>query len=76
MKILIPLAAAGLAAFAAQSYAFAGRTETTTCADCYTHVAATRDPFTDGARTGKFDVFADGEKVTDARDPYTDGAHA
>lgn len=75
MKILIPLAAAALASFAAQSYAFAGRADST-CADCSTHVAGHRDPFTDGAKTGKFDVFTDGEKVTDPRDPFTDGSHA
>jgi hypothetical protein len=75
MKPLIPLAAAALACFAAQSYAFAGRSETT-CADCSTHVAGPRDPFTDGAKTDKFDVFTDSQKVTDPRDPFTDGGHA
>lgn len=54
---------------------FAGRADST-CADCNTHVAGPRDPFTDGAKTGKFDVFTDGEKVTDSRDPFTDGSHA
>lgn len=75
MKFLIPLAAAALASFAGQSYAFAGRTDNT-CADCNTHVAGPRDPFTNGAKTGKFDVFTDGERVTDPRDPFTEGAHA
>ncbi len=75
MKLLIPLAAAALATFAAQSYAFAGRTEGS-CADCSTHVAGPRDPFTDGAKSGGFDVFTDSHKVTDRRDPFTDGSHA
>jgi hypothetical protein len=75
MKFLIPLTAAALASFAAQSHAFAGRSDST-CADCNTHVAGPRDPFTDGAKTGKFNVFTDSEKVTDRRDPFTDGGHA
>lgn len=40
-----------------------------------THVAGPRDPYTDGARASKFDVYSEGTKITDRRDPYTDGAH-
>ncbi|QRQ86263.1 hypothetical protein [Cupriavidus oxalaticus] len=35
-----------------------------------------RDPYTDGAKAGKYDVYADGARVTHRRDVYTDGARA
>ncbi|SPC06653.1 hypothetical protein [Cupriavidus oxalaticus] len=35
-----------------------------------------RDPYTDGAKAGKFDVYSDGARVGDRRDPFTDGARS
>lgn len=33
-----------------------------------------RDPYTDGGKTAKFDVYTDGASVTDRRDVFSEGA--
>ncbi|AOY92184.1 hypothetical protein BKK79_10630 [Cupriavidus sp. USMAA2-4] len=77
MKILIPIAIAALAAIAADANA-AGLHDGTRAADNragITYRTGARDPYTDGAKAGKFDVYADSARTNDPRDPYTDGAH-
>ncbi|KJK14257.1 hypothetical protein UB46_38925 [Burkholderiaceae bacterium 16] len=75
MKILISTVVAALAAFATLAHASSIPTDTA-ISDRKTHVNGPRDPYTDGAKAGKFDVYSDGAKVTDRRDPFTDGAHS
>ncbi|MDF3887308.1 hypothetical protein [Cupriavidus basilensis] len=74
MKILISAAVAALALFAALAQA-SGIPADTAIADSKTHITGPRDPYTDGAKASKFDVYADGANTTDRRDPFTDGAH-
>ena len=76
MKILIPIAIAALAAIADANAA--GLHDGTRAADNragITYRTGARDPYTDGAKAGKFDVYADSAVTNDPRDPYTDGAH-
>lgn len=73
MKILISAAVAALASFAALAHASGMPTDSAT-PDSRTHINGPRDPYTDGAKASKFDVYSEGAKVTDRRDPYTDGA--
>ena len=73
MKILSTVALAALTSFAALAHASILPVEST---DGKTHINGPRDPYTDGAKAGKFDVYSDGARsVTDRRDPFTDGAH-
>ena len=71
MKILISAAVAALASFAA----LAQSPSIPATSDSNTHIAGPRDPYTDGAKAGRFDVYSDGARITDRRDPFTDGAH-
>ncbi len=73
MKILISAAIAALASFAALAQASSIPTESAT-QDSRTHINGPRDPYTDGAKADKFDVYSEGAKVTDRRDPFTNGA--
>lgn len=73
MKILTPLGFAALAAFATLAQA-SNRVADMATVDATAHVSGPRDPYTDGARASKFDVYSEGAKITDKRDPYTDGA--
>lgn len=73
MKILISAAVAALASFAALAQA-SGMPADSATPDSRTHINGPRDPYTDGARANKFDVYSEGAKVTDRRDPFTDGA--
>jgi hypothetical protein len=71
--------AAAVAAFASLA-SFATAANATLLADTMTsgknaHALGPRDPYTDGAKASRFDVYSDAAKVTDPRDPYTDGAH-
>jgi hypothetical protein len=75
MKILISAVVAALASFAALAHASNIPTNAAT-SDSKTHVNGPRDPYTDGAKAGKFDVYSDGARVTDRREPFTDGAHS
>jgi len=75
MKILISAAAAALASFAAGAHAANVPTDAVT-PDSRTHINGPRDPYTDGAKIGKYDVYSDGANVTGRRDPFTDGAHS
>lgn len=71
LKKIALLAVTGAALGAAVAYAGNGMR------DVYTDGAGTmgpRDPYTDGGRAGKFDVYSDGARVTDRRDEFTDGA--
>lgn len=72
MKILISAAVAALTSFAA----LAQSSSTPPTSDSSTHIVGPRDPYTDGAKAGKFDVYSDGARITDRRDPFTDGAHS
>ncbi len=65
---------ASLASFAAVTHA-ASLAPNTTLPDSHAHAIGPRDPYTDGGKASKFDVYADAAKITDPRDPYTDGAH-
>ena len=71
MKILISAAVAALASFAA----LAQPPGIPATSDSNTHIAGPRDPYTDGAKAGRYDVYSDGARITDRRDPFTDGAH-
>ncbi|MDF3884954.1 hypothetical protein [Cupriavidus basilensis] len=71
MKILISAAVAALASFAA----LAQPPGIPATSDSNTHIVGPRDPYTDGAKAGRFDVYSDGARITDRRDPFTDGAH-
>lgn len=75
MKILNSAAVAVLASFAALAHASSIPTDAA-IPDSRTHINGPRDPYTDGAKAGKFDVYSDGARVTDRRDPFTDGAHS
>ncbi|MGO4303333.1 hypothetical protein [Cupriavidus sp. RAF12] len=75
MKVLISAAVAALASFAALAHASNLPSDVAT-PDSRTHANGPRDPYTDGAKAGKFDVYSDGARVTDRRDPFTDGAHS
>ncbi|MDF3836463.1 hypothetical protein P3W85_26435 [Cupriavidus basilensis] len=75
MKILIPAAVAALTSFAALAHASAIPGNAATL-DSKAHIAGPRDPYTDGARASKFDVYSDGANITERRDPFTDGAHS
>jgi len=75
MKFLISAAVAALASFAALAQASNVPADAAT-SDGKTHINGPRDPYTDGAKVGKFDVYSDGTKVTDRRDPFTEGAHS
>ena len=75
MKILISAAVAALASFGALAQASSIPTDAAT-SDSKTHVNGPRDPYTDGAKAGKFDVYSDGANITERRDPFTDGAHS
>jgi hypothetical protein len=80
MKARIAAAAvaaiASLASFATVTSA-AGLTPTTTAMpEGHAHAIGPRDPYTDGGKASRFDVYADTANVTDRRDPYTDGAHS
>ncbi|AMP37681.1 hypothetical protein [Ralstonia solanacearum] len=75
MKILTPLCVVALAASATLAQA-SNRVADMATADAAAHVTGPRDPYTDGAKAGKFDVYSEGAKITDKRDPYTDGAHS
>jgi len=75
MKILISAAVAVLASFAAAAHASNVPTDAAT-SDSKTHINGPRDPYSDGAKIGKYDVYSDGANVTDRRDPFTDGAHS
>jgi hypothetical protein len=66
---------AAFAAFATQVNATGMPTDTTST-DGTKHVLGPRDPYTDGGKASKFDVYSDIAKITDPRDPYTDGAHS
>lgn len=70
MKILISAAVAALASFGA----LAQSSSIPATSDGNTHIGGPRDPYTDGAKAGRFDVYSDGARITDRRDPYTDGA--
>ncbi|WER48901.1 hypothetical protein CupriaWKF_29550 [Cupriavidus sp. WKF15] len=73
MKILSTVVLAALTSFAALAHASNLPVDST---DGKTHINAPRDPYTDGAKAGKFDVYSEGARsVTDRRDPFTDGAH-
>ncbi|HBD35515.1 MAG TPA: hypothetical protein DC084_18225 [Cupriavidus sp.] len=79
MKARIAAAAvaaiASLASFATVTSA-AGLTPTTAAMpEGHAHAIGPRDPYTDGGKASRFDVYADTANVTDRRDPYTDGAH-
>ena len=72
--------AAAVAAFASLASFATAANATTLLADTMTsgknaHALGPRDPYTDGAKASRFDVYSDAAKVTDPRDPYTDGAH-
>lgn len=75
MKILISAAVAALTSFAALAQSSNTPTDAATSGSKI-HINGPRDPYTDGAKAGKFDVYSDGAKVTDRRDPFTDGAHS
>ncbi|WP_043354819.1 hypothetical protein [Cupriavidus basilensis] len=64
------LTAATLAAAFAAGHAQAAATVT---ADKYGYEYRTRDVYSDGARSGKFDAFTEGARAGKA-DPFTDGA--
>jgi len=64
-----------LASFAIQAHATGMPTDTATT-DGAKHVIGPRDPYTDGGKASKFDVYSDIAKITDPRDPYTDGARS
>jgi hypothetical protein len=66
-------AVAAFASFTTLAHATGMPTDTT---DGTKHVMGPRDPYTDGAKASKFDVYSDIAKITDPRDPYTDGAHS
>lgn len=71
VKTVLLLAAASAALGAGLAYAGTGTR------DVYTDGASTmgpRDPYTDGGKAARFDVYADGMKITDRRDVYSDGA--
>ncbi|TPQ30094.1 hypothetical protein CupriaWKF_33345 [Cupriavidus sp. WKF15] len=40
----------------------------------YAGTMGPRDPYTDGGKATKFDVYTDGAAVTDKRDVFSDGA--
>ena len=75
MKILTPLCVVALATFATLAQA-SNRVVDMAAVDTAGNATGPRDPYTDGARAGKFDVYSEGAKITDKRDPYTDGAHS
>ncbi|MFJ1257787.1 hypothetical protein [Cupriavidus sp. CuC1] len=71
VKTVLLLAAAGAALGAGVAYAGIG------ARDVYTDGASVmgpRDPYSDGGKSAKFDVYSDGARVTDRRDVFTDGA--
>ncbi len=74
MKAIVSAALVAFASFAALAHATSFPTNTTGGYD-KTHVNGPRDPYTDGAKASKFDVYSEGTKVTDRRDPFTDGGH-
>ncbi|MNO06608.1 hypothetical protein D3C81_2284500 [compost metagenome] len=43
-------------------------------AGVYAGTMGPRDPYTDGGKTAKFDVYTDGASVTDRRDVFSEGA--
>ena len=74
MKILSTVVLAALTSFGALAHASNLPVDSTAG---QTHVNGPRDPYTDGAKAGKFDVYSEGARsVTDRRDPFTDGAHS
>ena len=75
MRILTPLCVVALVTSATLAHA-SNRAVDMATVDSAAHATGPRDPYTDGARTGKFDVYSEGAKITDKRDPYTDGAHS
>ena len=75
MKILTPLCVVALATFATLAQA-SNRVVDMAAVDTAAHATGPRDPYTDGAKASRFDVFSDNAKITDPRDPYTDGAHS
>ncbi len=79
MKARIAAAAvaalASLASFATLTHATSLTSDKTmTNGDAY--AIGPRDPYTDGGKASKFDVYSDIAKITDRRDPYTDGARS
>ncbi|GAB7548973.1 hypothetical protein CS8_086720 [Cupriavidus sp. 8B] len=71
VKTVLLLAAAGAALGAGVAYAGIG------ARDVYTDGASVmgpRDPYSDGGKSAKFDVYSDGARVTDRRDVFSDGA--
>lgn len=40
----------------------------------HAETVGTRDPYSDGGKTAKFDVYTDGASVTDRRDVFSEGA--
>lgn len=75
MKAMTSLCVVALAAFATLAQA-SNRVVDMATVDAAAHATGPRDPYTDGARADKFDVYSEGAKITDKRDPYTDGAHS
>jgi hypothetical protein len=73
MKAIVSAALVAFTSFAALAHATFPAD--TTIASGKPHVNGPRDPYTDGAKASKFDVYSEGAKVTDQRDPYTDGGH-
>lgn len=75
MKFLTPVAVAVLASLATLAHASSLPADTTNTDGKY-HINGPRDPYTDGAKASKFDVYSEGARITDPRDPFTDGAHS
>lgn len=71
LRRVILLAVVGTALGAGVAYSGTGMR------DVYTDGAGTmapRDPYTNGGKATKFDVYSDGARVTGSRDVFTDGA--